>query len=85
MFKRDIQIITSTTNSLSTFHGQYPPRTITRPVTNTINVQILNTKNNSPFTNTDPSGIAIADMTAYTLFLEFIPIEDSTRNPNSTI
>ena len=83
--QRDVQTTTTNTNALSTFHGQYPPRTITRPVTNTINVQIINTKTNTPLTDTTALGVATSDMTAYTIFLEFIPIEDSIRIANSTI
>ena len=77
--------VTTASTVLSTFYCQYPPRCITRPITTNIHVKFINKQDNTPFVDTNSSGATTTDMTSYSIFLEFIRLEDSIRNPNSTI
>ena len=76
---RDIQSSTSTSNVLSCFYSQNAPKTISRPTTSIINVQVYNTHSNTLPVNTDNSGSPLTDMTAYSMLIEFLPIDTSVR------
>ena len=76
---RDIQTGTSASNSFSTFYLQYPPKTITRPSNNQINVQLINVNNNLPLVDTDSAGVPKSDCTNWNLILEFMPIPESRK------
>lgn len=80
--QRDIQTSTSSSNTLSCFYMQNPPKTINRPNQNIINVSIINTYTNGAFVNTDNSATSVpqADMTAWSMIIEFIPILSSKTN-----
>jgi len=59
IIQRDIQVSgssTSSSNTLSCFYLQNPPRSMSRPNQNMINVQIYNTSNNALLTTTDSFG-----------------------------
>jgi hypothetical protein len=80
---RDVQISTSNSNCLSTFYMQNPPKTIQRPNQNLINIQIYNNSNvytngslvqNQLLVNTDYFSNPLADMTSYSMIIEFIPL-----------
>lgn len=45
-----------------------------------LNVQIFNNYTNALLVNTTSNGTPLTDMTAYTLMIEFIPIENSERS-----
>ena len=76
---RDIQSTTSTSNVLSCFYSYNAPKTISRPTTNIINIKVINTQSNSAFLTTDAAGAAQGDMTPYSMLIEFVPIELSSR------
>jgi hypothetical protein len=80
---RDVQISTSNSNCLSTFYMQNPPKTIQRPNQNLLNIQIYNNSNvytngslvqNQLLVNTDYFSNPLADMTSYSMIIEFIPL-----------
>jgi len=80
---RDVQISTSNSNCLSTFYMQNTPKTIQRPNQNLINIQIYNNSNvytngsliqNQFLVNTDYFSNPLADMTSYSMIIEFIPL-----------
>lgn len=76
--QRDPQSTTSSSNTLSAFYAQNPPKTINRPSQNFLNVQVYNAQ--TPLlnlVNTDISGNALSDMTNYNLCMEFVPIDNS--------
>jgi len=89
--QRDIQVSGTTTNSsnnLSTYYLANAPRTISRPNQNNINIRVFNTSlltaNVTPYssnyasallTNTN-GGAATADMTAWIMLCEFIPLKE---------
>jgi heme-binding NEAT domain protein len=82
---RDMQTATSNSNCMSTFYMQNPPKTIQKPNQNFITIQIYNNSNvynnftlsnNQLLTNTDYFSNPTADMTSYSMILEFIPISD---------
>lgn len=75
--QRDMQTTTSSSNSFSAFYLQFPPKTMNRPNQNLINIQIYNLNNSLLMTDTTSTGIALGDMTPYTLILEFTPMQDS--------
>jgi hypothetical protein len=76
--QRDPQSTTSSSNTLSAFYAQNPPKTISRPNLNFLNVQIYNAQvPTSYLVNTDISGNAQTDMTNYNLCMEFVPIDKS--------
>ena len=75
---RDPQGTTTSSNTLSCFYSQNPPKTINRPNQHIITIQIYNSQ--TPlvlFANTDANGNALTDCTAYNMTMEFLPIEDS--------
>ena len=83
---RDIQISTSSSNTLSCFHNQNSAKTISRPNQNVITIQIYNTSTttatNSLLFDTNSAGTALStDMSNWNMIIEFIPIEDSAK-PN---
>ena len=82
---RDVQTSTSNSNCLSTFYMQNTPKTIARPNQNMINIQIYNNsyvftngllQQNQLLVNTDYFSNPLADMTPFSLILEFIPIKE---------
>ena len=77
IIQRDLQTSTSSSNTLSCFYLQNSPRTISRPNQNIINIQIINTNSGTALTNTDNSGNSIptTDMTAWTMIMDFCPID----------
>lgn len=81
---RDVQISSSNSNCLSTFYMQNPPKSISRPNQNLINIQIYNNSNvytngsltqNQLLVNTDYFSNPLTDMTSYSMIIEFIPLE----------
>ena len=75
---RDPQGTTTSSNTLSCFYSQNPPKTINRPNQHILNIQIYNSQTPAVlFVNTDALGNAISDCTAYNLTMEFLPIEES--------
>jgi hypothetical protein len=88
---RDLQLSTSSSNTLSCWHGQNPPKTISRPNQNIINVQVINTFNSTStstvyLTDTNSAGTSLStDMSAWTMILEFIPIGSSKNTPDKYI
>ena len=84
--QRDLQLSTSSSNTLSCWHGQNAPKTIVRPSDNIISVQIINTFNSISLTDTNSAGTSLStDMTAWTMILEFIPIGSSKRTMDGKI
>ena len=76
--QRDPQSTTSSSNTLSAFYAQNPPKTLSRPNQNFITVQFYNAQTPSIYMfNTDISGNALSDMTGYNLCMEFVPIDTS--------
>jgi hypothetical protein len=80
--QRDIQTTATSSNSFTTFFYQFPAKTINRPTQNSVVVSIYNTSlqnglNNQLLVNTNAAGVLQADMTAWTMALEFIPVETS--------
>lgn len=49
-------------------------KTISKPINNQLNIQIINNYNNKPLYDTDVNGNDLTDMTSWVLYLEFIPI-----------
>ena len=76
--QRDIQTSTTSSNTLSCFYLQNPPKTISRPNQNIINIQVINSFNNVPLTDTTGNSLA-TDMTSWTMICEFIPIGTSSK------
>jgi hypothetical protein len=78
---RDPQATTTSSNILSCFYCQNAPKIINRCTTNLFTIQVFNTQTNPNvlLVNTDMSGNALADMTSYTMLIEFLPIESSAR------
>ena len=81
VIQRDIQTTTTSSNTLGCYYLYNPPRTISRPNTNIITVQVLNqaltTATTTVYlTDTGTAPALAADMTNWTAFLEFIPIAD---------
>lgn len=102
IIQRDIQTSQTKSNTLSSFYAQNPPRTISRPNQNMVNVSIFNNcffqggvvayggstpstysstvTNNNYLTDTTANGSAYnADMTPWTMLIEFIPVENSKK------
>jgi hypothetical protein len=80
---RDIQTSNSSSNCFSAFFYQNCSKTISKPTSNSVNIQLLNNFNNGPLYNTDASGNVLTDMTSWILFLEFIPIpNEPAKNPS---
>jgi hypothetical protein len=78
---RDLQSASAVVvNTFSAFFYQNTSKCIGRPQNNQINIQIINNYNNLPLVNTDSSGNPLSDMTAWSLFLEFIPVQNETSN-----
>ena len=80
---RDVQISSSNSNCLSTFYMQNPPKSISRPNQNIINIQMFNNSNvftngvltqNQLLVNTDYFSNPLTDMTSYSMIIEFIPL-----------
>jgi hypothetical protein len=80
---RDVQISSSNSNCLSTFYMQNPPKSISRPNQNIINIQLFNNSNvftngvltqNQLLVNTDYFSNPLTDMTSYSMIIEFIPL-----------
>ena len=80
ILSRDIQSTTSTSNCFTAFFYQNSSKTISRPVNNQVNIQIINNSASVPLVNTDASGTAYPDMTIWSLYLEFIPIPNEVRS-----
>jgi hypothetical protein len=77
VIQRDVQISTSASNTLSCYYLFNAPRTISRPTTNQITVQIFNQSIGSLLVDTNSLGTVLSsDMTNWSMFLEFIPIAD---------
>ena len=80
---RDLQLTTSSSNTLSCWHGQNSPKTLARPCQNIISVSVINTFNSTNsttvyLTDTNSAGTSLStDMTNWTLILEFVPIGSS--------
>jgi hypothetical protein len=74
---RDLQSASSVVvNTFSAFFYQNTSKCIGRPLSNQLSVQIYNNYNNLLLVNTDTNGVPTTDMTNWTLFLEFIPIQN---------
>jgi hypothetical protein len=84
---RDIQTSTTSSNTFSAFFYQNTSKSIVRPTNNQLNVQILNNYNNLPLvdTNTSTPAAPLTDMTSWSLFLEFIPIQNETVTLNRNV
>jgi hypothetical protein len=80
LITRDLQTSNTSSNSYTCFYYQNCSRCIGRPITNMLNVQIFNNYTNALLVNTTSNGTPLTDMTAYTLMIEFIPIENSERS-----
>ena len=83
---RDIQISTSSSNTLSCFHHQNSGKTISRPNENVVTISIFNTcattGTNGLLFDTNSNGNALSsDMSNWNMIIEFIPIDDSVQ-PN---
>jgi len=77
--QRDIQTSQSKSNTLSAFYCQNPPRIIARPEANLLTISLYNNgnffgANNNLLTDTNTTTSLAADMTPWTMLLEFIPI-----------
>ena len=85
--QRDIQTSTTSSNTLSCFYLQNPPKTLSRPNQNLINVQIMNSYNNILLTDTTAAtgGSLATDMTSWTLICEFIPVGESKTTSSGKI
>jgi hypothetical protein len=79
ILSRDLQTSNSSSNTFSSFFYQNVSKTIGKPTNNFLNVQVLNNYNNGFLYNTDVNGVVQPDMTAWTLFLEFIPIPNEYK------
>ena len=77
---RDLQTASTSSNTFSAFFYQNTSKCIGRPQSNQLNVTIINNYTNGLLYNTDINGNPTPDMTAWTLFLEFIPIENESKN-----
>jgi len=77
--KRDTQTSSSVTNYFSASYLDNPPKTITRPSNNVINVQIYNIDTGKLLVDTSGSSLANDMNGEWVMALEFIPIEDSKR------
>jgi hypothetical protein len=82
--QRDVQISTSSSNTLSCFHNQNSAKTISRPNQNVVTVSIYNTcpttGTNSLLFDTNAGGTALtSDMSNWNMIVEFIPIDDSIQ------
>ena len=80
MVQRDIQTTTSASNTFSCYYTWNPPKSISRPESNIITVQIVNPANTvAPNllydTNTSGSTVAV-DCTPYTMLIEFVPLDN---------
>jgi hypothetical protein len=78
--QRDIQTGTSPSNNFSCYYMWNPPKSIARPESNNLSIQIINPSNTvSPYylydTNTTGSSIAV-DCTSYTMMIEFVPLDN---------
>ena len=93
--QRDLQVsgtgTNTSSNTLSCWHGQNAPKTISRPSQNLVNVQIINNYNSSStstvyLTDTNSSGSNLSsDMSAWSMILEFIPIGSSKTTYDAKI
>jgi hypothetical protein len=77
VIQRDLQTSTSASNTLSCYYLFNAPRTISKPTTNQITVNIINQSTGTPLVDSNTAGTSLlTDMTNWTMFLEFIPIAD---------
>jgi len=77
VIQRDIQISTSSSNTLGCYYLYNPPRTVARPNTNNITISIYNQATGSFLVDTNSTGTSLlSDMTAWTAYFEFIPIRN---------
>ena len=82
---RDLQTAGASSNCFSCFFYQFPAKTISRPTQNTLTINIFNagTQNNllnQLLVDTNAAGTAlVADMTAWCMVLEFIPVASSIK------
>jgi len=79
VIQRDIQTSQSKSNTLSAFYCQNPPRIIARPEANLLTVSVYNNctyfgSNSNFMTDTSSTTALAADMTPWTMLLEFIPV-----------
>ena len=74
----DPQSTTTVSNTLGCYYLYNPPRTISRPNQDLVNISIYNQYNNALLVDTNASGAAtlLSDMTAWTGYFEFVPIRD---------
>ena len=82
--QRDMQTTASSSNSFATFFYQFPAKTIARPNQNNFNVRIYNAgKQNNSYNqllvDTDTNGVLQADMSVWSMVIEFIPTVNSER------
>jgi len=77
--QRDIQTGTSPSNNFSCYYMWNPPKSIARPESNNLSIQIINPSNTVSYylydTNTSGSSIAV-DCTSYTMMIEFVPLDN---------
>jgi len=75
---RDPQSTTSVSNTLGCYYLYNPPRTISRPNQDVVNISIYNQYNNKLLVDTAANGSAslLSDMTAWTGYFEFVPIKN---------
>jgi len=82
---RDIQISTSSSNTLGCYYLYNPPRTISRPNTNQLTVQLYNQSTSKLLVDTNSGGTALlTDCTTWTGIFEFIPIDDDVIKSQGT-
>ena len=79
--QRDIQTGTSPSNNFSCYYMWNPPKSIARPESNSLSIQIINPSNTvAPYylydTNTAGTTVAV-DMTSYTMMIEFVPLDNA--------
>jgi len=76
VIQRDIQTTGSSSNTLACYYLYNPPKTMTRPNQNLITILVYNNYfANTLLTDTNAGGTALsADMTSWSMVMEFIPI-----------
>jgi hypothetical protein len=78
IIQRDLQTSTSASNTLSCYYLFNAPRTISKPSQTLTTFQIFNQSTNALLVDTNSAGTALsADMTNWTMLLEFIPIKNN--------
>ena len=77
--KRDSQTTTTTSVTYTAQYLSCPPKTVSKPTQNNINIRIYNLVTNALLVDTDATGNLLNDMTPWYMIMEFTPIADSQR------